>query len=115
MNLVVLNGVLAADPDHRTYDSGASALRCLITVRSDQPKRTDVVPVTYWDPPQDVINAIVGRGQPVWMAGMVQRRFSADADGRRGRIEIVARALELGDEAPATPGSAAGGSATASH
>ncbi len=94
LNLVVLNGVFAADPEHRVSDSGTSLLRCLITVRSDNPRRVDVIPVVYWEPNPAMLQSISGRGQRVWMAGTVQRRFWAEPDGRKSRLEIVARTLE---------------------
>jgi len=97
-NVVVLSGVLSADPEHRTFDSGASLLRCLVTVRSESPRRVDVIPITLWDPSEQVLNEISRRGQRVWVAGMVQRRFWAAADGRESRIEIVARAIELSND-----------------
>ena len=101
MNAVVLCGTLAAEPEHRTFESGASLVRCLVTVRTQLPRRTDVVPVTLWDPSTDVLDRLEGRGQNVWVAGMVQRRFWAGADGRHSKIEIVARAIQPHDVASA--------------
>jgi single-strand DNA-binding protein len=91
LNLVVLAGRLAAPPEIRQFESGARLVRYLITVRSEEPtSRVDVVPVTLWDPPDDLINADPAPGTRMWVAGSVQRRFWSAEDGRRSRIEVVA-------------------------
>lgn len=99
-NLVVLEGSLAADPEHRTFESGTSLLRCLVTVRSHAPRRVDVIPVIVWEPDADVLDAICEKGQDVWLAGSVQRRFWADADGRESKVEVIARAIGLRPQMP---------------
>jgi single-strand DNA-binding protein len=90
LNLIVLAGRLAAPPEIRQFQSGGRLVRYLLTVRSEVPRRVDVVPVTYWDPPNEVIDADPGPGRRVWVAGAVQRRFWSGAEGRRSRLEIVA-------------------------
>ncbi len=90
-NLVVLSGALATAPELREFDSGARLLRLLVTVRSDEPrKRVDVVPVTLWDPPAELIAEDLQRGRRVYVTGATQRRFWEAKEGRRNRIEIVA-------------------------
>lgn len=92
LNLVVLAGTLAAVPEFREFESGARLLRLLVTVRSDEPrKRVDVIPVTVWDPPADLMREDLERGRRVWVAGAAQRRFWEDKDGRRNRVEVVAQ------------------------
>jgi single-strand DNA-binding protein len=90
LNLVVLAGRLAAPPEIRQFESGSRLLRYLVTVRSDMPRRVDVVPVTLWDPADDLIDADPAPGRRVWVAGGVQRRFWSGAEGRRSRLEVVA-------------------------
>ena len=48
------------------------------------------MPVTLWDPEEDLVEAVKERGIRIWAVGAVQRRFWEDSDGRRSRIEIVA-------------------------
>ena len=56
LNLIVLCGRLAVEPELKEFDSGSRLVRLLVTVRSDEPRRrVDVVPVTLWDPPQDLL------------------------------------------------------------
>ena len=88
-NLVVLSGRLAAPPELRVFDSGTRLVRCLVTVSAEEPRhRIDVLPVTLWDPPDDVWLGEVG--ERVYVAGSVQRRFWSNLEGRRSRVEIVA-------------------------
>jgi len=95
INLVVLGGKLAAEPEHRVFDSGAHLMRLLVTVRSDEPqRRIDVVPVVVWDPPRELVGAGLAAGQRVWVTAAVQRRFWESGDGRRSRLEIVANHVQ---------------------
>ena len=96
-NEVVLRGKLATAPEHRTFGSGASLARLLVTIRLAAPSRTDVLPVTVWEPDDALVKAT--RGVPVEITGQVHRRFWTDAEGRHSRVEVVATTVELG-EAP---------------
>lgn len=96
LNLVVLCGRLATDPELRAFDSGAQLARLLVTVRSDEPRRrVDVVPVTLWDPPEEFLGDPPVKGQRVWVCGSVQRRFWESPDGRRSRLEVVAEQVNV--------------------
>lgn len=91
LNLVVLGGRLAAPPEIRQFESGTRLGRYLVTVRSEEPnRRVDVIPVTLWDPPDTLVDAEPGPGRRLWVAGAVQRRFWAGAEGRHSRLEVVA-------------------------
>ncbi len=97
-NVVVIGGRLGAAPEVRSFESGVRLIRYLVTTRSEAPRRrVDVVPVTLWDPPEDLLaeEALAGRG--VWIVGSVQRRFWASGEGRRGRLEVVAHHVQLHD------------------
>ena len=97
-NEVVLIGTLATAPEHRTFGSGASLARLLVTVRLSSPSRTDVLPVTVWEPDPELLSAV--RGVPVELTGQVHRRFWTDAEGRHSRVEVVADSVELGEVPP---------------
>jgi single-stranded DNA-binding protein len=105
INLAVLGGRLAAPAEHRTFESGAAYLRLLVTVRSREPRaRVDVIPVTLWDPPAELVADSHQPGRRIWVAGAVQRRFWTGDEVRRSRLELVARHVELrpvGDDADA--------------
>ena len=91
-NLVLLEGTLAAPPELREFESGSRLLRLLVTIRSTEPrKRVDVLPVTLWDPPDDLTARPLERGDRVWACGSAQRRFWEAREGRRTRVELVAR------------------------
>lgn len=117
LNLAVLNGRLAAPPEVRRFDSGATLVRYLITVRSEEPvRRVDVLPVTLWDPPDDLVAADAAPGRRVWVSGSIQRRFWSSVDGRRSRIEVVAEQVTLrSDEPDQHEGEKAGAATLASH
>ncbi len=98
LNLAVLCGRLATDPEIREFDSGARYIRYLITTRVDYPrKRTDVIPVTLWDPPDELIDEPGIKADRIWACGTVQRRYWESPDGRRSRVELVAEQVKVGD------------------
>lgn len=91
LNLAVLCGRLATEPEIAIHDSGSRKLMLLVTVAARRPRRRiDVVPVTLYDPPDDLIDDLPGPNTRVWVAGAVQRRAQDGPEGRRNRIEIVA-------------------------
>lgn len=98
LNLVVLAGHIAAEPEVRVFPSGARLVRYLVTVRSTEPtRRVDVVPVSLWDPPDELVEFTDVRGKSAWVVGAVQRRFwSADGD-KRSRIEVIAHQVNIRD------------------
>lgn len=96
LNLIVLAGTIAAEPELRTFDSGSTLLRGLVTVRSSEPRRRlDVIPFSLWNPDEDVTKHTIHVGTPVWIRGAIQRRFWSDDDGRRSRLEVVAHEVSL--------------------
>ena len=99
LNIIVLAGVLAAEPEVREFASGTTLVRCLVTVRSVTPrKRVDVIPVVLWNPRPDV-ELPEQRGDRVWVVGTVQRRFWAKDADRRSRIEVVAHEIRRRSDA----------------
>ncbi len=102
LNLVVLSGRLCAPAEIRQFDNGTCLARYLLTVRSERPRRrVDVLPVTMWDPPDELVDADPKVGMRVWAAGAVQRRFWSEAEGRRSRIELVAEQICLREDSAA--------------
>ncbi len=98
LNLIVLCGRLAVDAELRVFDSGARLIRYLVTVRTDYPRRrVDVIPVTLWDPPDELIEEPGLKGDRIWACGSVQRRYWESPDGRRSRVEVVAEQVNLRD------------------
>jgi len=98
LNLIVLCGRLAVDGELRVFDSGARLVRYLVTTRVDFPRRrVDVIPVTLWDPPDDLVDQPGLKGERIWVCGSVQRRYWESPDGRRSRVEVVAEQVKLRD------------------
>ncbi len=101
-NLVVLCGELSLEPEYRAFDSGARLIRYLITTRSSEPlKRTDVIPVTQWDPSDDHWERSAFKGERLTVVGTVQRRFWNASDGRKSRLEVIASSVEFAQHASA--------------
>ena len=93
LNIVVIAGRLAGVPEFRTFDNGSNVVRYLVTTRAQEPhRRVDVIPVVLWDADHDAMS--LERGERVWVAGAVQRRFWSDDGNRRSRIEVVARHIQ---------------------
>lgn len=91
LNLVVVSGRLAAPPELRQFESGARLARYLVTVRSDEPsRRVDVLPVTLWDPDDELLDADPAPGRRVFVVGSVQRRFWSATEGRKSQLELIA-------------------------
>jgi single-stranded DNA-binding protein len=96
LNLTVLCGRLATDAEVRVFDSGARLIRYLVILRVDHPrKRTDVIPVTLWDPDEELVETPGEKGDRVWVCGSVQRRYWESPDGRRSRVEVVAEQVNF--------------------
>jgi single-stranded DNA-binding protein len=69
-----------------------------VVAKLDYPRRrVDVVPVTYWDPPDELAAEPGEKGERIWVCGSVQRRYWEGPDGRRSRIEVVAEQVNLRD------------------
>lgn len=97
MNLVVLSGRLAAQPELRTFDSGTTLMRLLVAVKHGTPRRMDVLPVSMWNA-GDHPALQASPGDRVWVGGTVQRRFWDDQTSRRSRLELVAHEVTLRPE-----------------
>lgn len=95
LNMIVLCGRIVAEPEFDDCGGGLVRARLRLTVRSDHPgRRIDVLPITCLDPPAVLWEpAVVGRRAGV--AGSLQHRFWDAQDGRRFRIEVVARSVWL--------------------
>lgn len=103
LNLVVICGRLAADPELRVFDSGSRMLRFLVVVRSKRPQsRVDVIPVTLWDPPDEVLGDQRAREDRIWAVGAIQRRYWEASDGRRSRIEVIAEQVMFEEQVDLT-------------
>ena len=104
LNLVVVAGRLASAPEIRIFEGGATLVRYLVTTRVKEDKergikpRIDVVPVVLWDATEE--DTKFERGDRVWVAGSVQRRFWSDDHSRRSRIEVVAHHVQKGVTTP---------------
>lgn len=96
LNIVVIAGSIVAEPEKRTFASGTRLLRLLVAVRQAEPRRrVDVLPVSLWDPGEELWQLEPAVGDRVWVAGSVQRRFWAAEEGRRSRLELIAQQVQI--------------------
>ena len=104
MNEVTLRGHLAGPPDVRTFRSGATNARYLVTVNLDMmtSREVNVIPVTVWEPTRELLERSV-TGALVVIAGQVCRRFWTDDTGSRSHLMIVARDIDIYDAADGFP------------
>ncbi|MEX1279317.1 MAG: hypothetical protein AB1Z55_01200 [Acidimicrobiia bacterium] len=93
-NVVLLVGRLAGPVERRRHPmAGIDSARFEVSVRSPgPPRRVDVLPVVWWDPPPGFEDTAVGT--VVQVAGGVRRRFWATEDGRTSRLDLVAGHVE---------------------
>jgi len=93
LNLIVLAGSLAAKPELSTQGFA----RILVTTVQESPKRrVDVIPVTAFQQDMDLTKVLAAdRGERVWVAARIQRKFWNSYDGTRSRIEVVALQVEV--------------------
>lgn len=104
LNFAFIGGRLAAPPDHRTFDSGTRMSTFLVAVKSSTPRRRiDVLPVTFWDPPDHLLDHRITPGAEVVVYGSIQRRFRDGPDGRHSRLELVASAMGIRTDGNAAP------------
>lgn len=96
LNMAIVCGTIAADPEVNYFNSGGANVRVLITTKTETPRRrVDVIPVTYWfETDEDNKMALdLKRGERIWVTGTIQRRFWSEG-ANRSRIEIVAHAID---------------------
>ena len=98
INVIVLSGRLAVDPEVRVFESGTRLIRYLVTTRVDEPRRrVDVIPVTLWEPSDQLLGEPGEKGERVSVCGSLQRRYWDGPDGRRSRVEVVASQISFRD------------------
>ena len=89
LNLAVLRGAVAAEPDHRDLASGEHVVQFdLITCSPDGSRLT--VPVSWSDPPASILRR-VEVGTEIVVTGWVRRRFFRVNGLTQSRTEVVAR------------------------
>lgn len=93
VNVVVIAGVVSADPVRRTMPSGDEVTEFRVSV-PDGERRSLPLPVAAWHGavPVDTIGSIE-RGDEVLVHGQLMRRFYRSGTGARSLTEIVAAGM----------------------
>jgi len=90
-NAVALRGRLAADAELRVFESGRRLIKFLVVAQVDYPvRRVDIVPVTLWDPSDELADDPGEMGRPISVCGSVRRRFWETGDAGEIRVEVAA-------------------------
>lgn len=87
MNVVVVQGKLARDPEERTLRDGGRVVAYEVTTRDDE-GRARTVPVAWRDPGSGV--PVVAAGDDVTVVGEVARRFWRAGRATASRTEVAA-------------------------
>ena len=93
MNIVLLHGVLAREPELRELPSGDHVASFDLTVRDDG-HDTDVVPISWHGAPVTVLDKLEPGGELI-VTGRVRRRFFRAGGATQSRTEVVATAVVL--------------------
>ncbi len=92
-NLVVLRGVLVAEPQERTLPTGAVAVQFDVrTTLVGDGDRAATVPVSWIDPPP-AERALLEVGEGLVVVGAVCRRFFRAGGATQSRTEVVAEVI----------------------
>lgn len=97
VNIALINGRLALEPDFERLADGTVRGRLLVLVRSERRKRFDVLPVVV---PPDIVSGLLetaSGGTEISVAGSLMRRCSHDPWEAIGRVELVAEAIRFPD------------------
>ena len=88
MNVCVVRGVLARDPEVRELRDGGLVAELDVTVAAHDERPTETVPVCLFDPPDAVARLVAG--DPAVVVGRVRRRFYRSGGGTVSRTAVVA-------------------------
>lgn len=86
VNISLVAGTLASEPEERVLPSGTRAVSFSLTVRAAKAKTTSV-PMVWFDPPKRIIQLSVG--DRVVAVGSVVRRFYRSGGGLGSATEVV--------------------------
>lgn len=109
MNLVILKGRLARDPDVRTTQSGRQVAR--FTVAVDKPRAkdgqqtADFVPCVAWEKTAELMGKYFAKGKEILVDGRVSTRSYEGEDGKKKYVtEVTVSRVEFcgsnGDSKP---------------
>jgi single-stranded DNA-binding protein len=94
MNLTVVRGLLAAEPEERTLPSGERMASLELAVPNPTGRKSELVPVAWPSPPKNVTE--LAPGLEVAVFGRVRKRFFRVKGVTQSRTEVVADAVVLG-------------------
>lgn len=92
MNIAILQGRLAQDPQVRRTDSGKTCTSFTLAVERDQKDRqADFLDCVAWQQTGDFVGKYFLKGDPILIQGSVQNRSWEDKQGaKRTKTEVIA-------------------------
>lgn len=109
MNLVILKGRLARDPDVRTTQSGRQVARFTVAVdrqrTKDGQQTADFVPCIAWEKTAELMEKYFAKGKEILVEGRVSTRSYEGEDGKKKYVtEVTVSRVEFcgskGDSKP---------------
>lgn len=88
MNVSVVKGYLSRPPEERVLPSGDRLVSLEVSVRRGERQKTESVPVSWPEAPQNVV--LLAPGTEVVVLGRTRRRFFRAAGFLQSRTEVVA-------------------------
>lgn len=98
MNVAVISGRLAADPELKTTQTGVSVTSVTLAVDrySKEERKTDWVDVVAWRGTAEFICKYFSKGQMMAVTGSIQTRNWEDKQGnKRKAVEVLANNVEF--------------------
>lgn len=98
MNVAIITGRLAADPELKTTQSGVSVTSVTLAVDrySKEERKTDWVDVVAWRGTAEFICKYFSKGQMMSVTGSIQTRRWEDKQGnKRKAVEVLAHNVEF--------------------
>lgn len=96
MNIVILQGRLASDPETRTLESGKTLTEFSIAVRRPRVKdEADFFRCTAWESTGEFIAEYFGKGDGIAIKGYARQDKWKDGDQNREAIKIIVQDAEF--------------------
>lgn len=97
MNLVILSGYLAKNPELRKTQTGKSVCKFTLAIRRNQDK-TDFIPVTVWEHTAEFVQKYFRKGDRIEVTGRLRQNIWTDDGGTKHySLEVDGTNVEFGE------------------
>jgi len=97
MNVIILTGRLAADPEMRVTKTGKNFVKATIAVgRTFKKDETDFINLVAWDKKAELIGQYLKKGNMLGVTGSLRTRTYETEDGQKRKVsEVLVETLEF--------------------